>query len=326
MLMRFMRSCLVATVALGCMAAAVALERALPSTVRLVVPYPPGGSVDTVARLLAQPLAQELGVNIVVENRPGAGGRVAAGSLKTGPSDGSVIMIAPNALTTVQSLVYADRLPYDIRTDFVPISRLVSYPFALSVSSASDIKTPGELNAAIRANPGKANFGSSGAGGMTHFSGLLYSRAADVKWEHIAFNGGAPMLTALIGGHVLAGIDTLSDHIEHSRAGKIRILGIFSPERSSLAPDIPTLREGGIEGLDVSGWFGLYGPAGMPQEAVKQLDAAVRKALQDPALVERLQKLVLEPAYVSSEEFASLHGKELEVWGEIVRESGFKPE
>ncbi|MBO1114041.1 Bug family tripartite tricarboxylate transporter substrate binding protein [Bordetella petrii] len=298
----------------------------MPQTIKLIVGYPPGGSVDTVARLLAQPLAENLGANVIVENRPGAGGRIAAGIVKHSPPDGSVVMIAPNALTTIQTLVYAKTLGYDMRKDFVPVSRLIAYPIALSVSAASPIKTPADLAAWLKAHPGQANYGSSSAGGMSHFAGLMYAKAAGVQWTHVAFKGGAPLLNAILGGHVVAGIDTLIDHIEYHRTGKLRILGIFTPKRYRLAPEVPTLEEQGIKGLDVQGWFGAYAPAGTPQETVRRLDEAIGKALSDPPFVDRLNKLVIESAYLPSAEFTRLQEAELRQWAPVIRDSGFNPE
>lgn len=307
-------------------AAARAEEVKIPSTIKLIVGYPPGGSVDTVARLIAQPLSKELGTTVVVDNRPGAGGRIAAGIVHNSPADGSVMMLAPNALTTVQTLVYEGKLGYDMLKDFQPVSRIASYPFALSVSAQSGIQSPSDLAAWLREHPEQANFGSSSAGGTSHFAGLMYGKAASVDWTHIAFKGGAPLLNNLIGGHVVAGVDTLIDHIEYSRSGKLRILGIFSPQRSPLAPEIPTLAEGGVEGLNVSGWFGAFVPAGTPRATVARLDQAFAKTLADAAFAAKLNALVIEPAYLSSDAFTRLQQDELRQWAPVVRDSGFSPE
>ena len=305
---------------------AQAQEAKLPPTVKLIVGYPPGGSVDTVARLIAQPLSKELGSTVVVDNRPGAGGRIAAGIVHNSAADGSVIMLAPNALTTVQTLVYEGKLGYDMLKDFQPVSRIASYPFALSVGAQSGIKSPSDLAVWLREHPAQANFGSSSAGGTSHFAGLMYGKPASIDWTHVAFKGGAPLLNSLLGGHVVAGVDTLIDHIEYSRSGKLRILGIFSPQRSPLAPEIPTLAEGGVKGLNVSGWFGTVVPAGTPATTVARLDQAFAKTLADPAFAAKLNALVIEPAYLPSEAFTRLQQEELRQWAPVVRESGFSPE
>ncbi|MFD4838752.1 Bug family tripartite tricarboxylate transporter substrate binding protein [Achromobacter sp. NPDC058515] len=297
-----------------------------PSTINLVVGYPPGGSVDTVARLLAQPLSKELGATVVVDNRAGAGGRIAAGYTKAAKADGSYLMIVPNSVTTIATLVYADKLNFDIRRDFAPVARLVSYPFALSVAANSGIASPADLADWLKAHPAQANYGSSGAGGLAHFSGLLYAANAGISWTHVPFAGGAPLITNLLGGHVVAGVDTLVDHYEQSRTGKLRILGIFSPERYTLTPDIPTLEEQGIKGMDVKGWFGAFVPARTPPEVVARYDAAFRKVLSSPEVVKRLNELVLQPAYMPHEALRDSLNAELAMWGPVIKESGFTPE
>jgi len=304
----------------------VPAQSQVPSTIKLVVGYPPGGSSDTLARLLGQALQDSLKATVIVENRPGAGGRLAAAQFKRAPTDGSEIMIAPNALTTVQSLVYADKLGYSVLDDFVPVAKLASYPIALSVPGSSSIRTASDLTAWVKANPTQANYGSSGAGGMSHFAGLMFAKAAAIQWAHVPYKGGAPLITDLVGGHVGAGVDTVIDHIEHARAGKIRIVGIFSQERYVLAPEVPTLAEQGIKGLDIEGWFGAFVPAGTPPAVVVRLDDAIGKVLADPAFKARLNKLVIEVSYLRSNEFRKLQAAELQAWAPVVRQSGFKPE
>jgi len=312
------------------MAAAAVLPAAyaqqLPPLIKLVVPYPPGGSADTTARLLAQPLQDELKTTVVVENRPGAGGRVAASQLKRDPADGSVILIAPNALTTIQSLVYAGKLDYNVLDDFTPVSRLVSFPLGLAVSGTSSIRNAADLKAFMAANSASANFGSPGAGGMAHFAGLTFGKVAGIEWTHVAFKGGAPLITDMIGGHIPVGVDALVDQIEFQRAGKIRVLGIFSAQRYPLAPEIPTFAEQGIKMAPVEGWFGAFAPAKTPKETVARIDRAIGHALADPQMKAKLNKIVLEPSYLASAEFTRLQADELKQWAPVVRDSGFTPE
>lgn len=297
----------------------------VPPLIKLVVPYPPGGSVDTLARLIQQPLQEQLKTTVVVENRPGAGGRIAASQVKREAANGSVILIAPNALTTIQSLVYADKLDYKITDDFVAVSRLASYPFGLAVPGSSNIKTAADLIASMMASP-SPSYGTSGAGGMAHFAGLVFGREAGFSWTHIAFKGGAPLVSDLIGGHIPAGIDTLIDQIEHQRAGKIRVIGIFSARRYPLAPGIPTLAEQGVKMASVEGWFGAFMPAKTPKDVVNRVDGAFAQVLASPDLNGRLNRMVIESAYMPSAEFSRLQVQELQQWAPVVRESGFRPE
>lgn len=301
-------------------------QATLPSTIKLVVGYPPGGSTDTVARLVGQALQETLKTTVIVDNRAGAGGRIAAGQLKKAPTDGSEIMIAPNALTTVQSLVYADKINYSVTDDFIPIAKIASYPFVLSVPASSSIRNVNDLAAWVKANPGQAMFGSSGAGGMSHFSGLMLAKAAGFEWVHVPFKGGAPLVNDLVGGHVAAGVDTIIDHIEHSRAGKLRILGIFSQQRYALAPEIPTLAEQGVKGLNVEGWFGAFAPTGTPAPIVARLEEGFRHVLTDPAFKARLNKLVIDVDFKASADFRKLQVAELQTWAPVVKSSGFKPD
>ncbi|MCK9512733.1 MAG: tripartite tricarboxylate transporter substrate-binding protein [Pigmentiphaga sp.] len=294
--------------------------------VRLIVPYPPGGSVDTLARLLQTPLQDKLGSTVIVESRPGAGGRIAVSSMRREAADGTAVMIAPNALTTVQSLVYEGQLDYDVLRDLQPLSRLASVPLGVSVPATSDVKTVDDLKASFQANPAAANYGTSGAGGMAHFAGLLLGRTAGIEWTHVPFKGGAPLINDLIGNHVSVGIDSLVDHIEHQRAGKLRIIGIFSPQRYALAPDIPTMAEQGVTDMPtVEAWFGTYVPAGTPPATVDKLDRAIGEILSDPAMRDRLNRMLLEVNYLPSDEFSRLQAAELEQWAPVVKASGFKP-
>ncbi len=302
----------------------VAAQSSAP--VRLVVPYPAGGSVDTLARLLQQPLQAQLQTDVIVENRPGAGGRIAAASLPREAKDGTTVLIAPNALTTLQSVIYADQIDYDVRTDFQPVSRLVSFPIGVSVAADSPILNMDDLKAAMQDNPEMANYGTSGAGGMAHFAGLMLGDAADIDWTHVPFKGGAPLVNDLIGGHIAVGIDTVVDHVEYQRAGKLRILAIFSPERYSLAPNIPTMAEQGVDNVPtVEGWFGAFVPAGTDPAAVDRLDEALAAVVQDPAMQKRLNQLMLDVSYLPHDEFTQLQADELDQWGPVIEESGFKP-
>lgn len=305
--------------------AGVSHAQALPPTIKLVVPYPPGGSADTLARLIAQPLQEQLKATVVVDNRPGAGGRIAASQLKRSPADGSVILIAPNALTTIQSLVYEGQLDYKVMEDFIPLSRLSSFPMGLAVPATSPFKTAPQLVAAMKGSK-DANYGTSGAGGLAHFAGLEFGKTTGIEWTHIAYKGGAPLVTDLIGGHLPVAIDALVDQIEQQRGGKIRVLGIFSDQRYSLAPDIPTLAEQGIKMAPVEGWFGAFLPAKTPAPVVARIDQAMAKAIANPEVKEKLNKLVLQTAYLDSADFTRLQAAELQQWAPVVRDSGFKPD
>lgn len=301
-------------------------QPALPGTIKLVVGYPPGGSTDTVARLLGFALQENLKTTVVVDNRPGAGGRLAAAQFKRSATDGSEVMIAPNALTTVQSLVWADKLSYSVMDDFTPVAKLASYPFAVSVPASSSIKSVNDLVTWAKTHPTTASYGSSGAGGMAHFYGLMLAKGAGFEWTHIPFKGGAPLVNDLIGGHVAAAVDTLIDHIEHSRAGKLRIIGISGKQRYALAPELPTLAEQGVKGLYAEGWFAAFVPSGTPPATVARLEDAIRRVMNDAAFKAKVNKLVIEVDFAPGAELKKLQAAELQSWAAVVKASGFKPE
>lgn len=278
------------------------------------------------ARALQQPLSEQLKTAVVVDNRPGAGGRIAASQVKREAADGSTILIAPNALTTIQSLVYAGKLDYSIGEDFTAVSRLGAYPFGVAVPASSPIKNISDLKTWLKANPTIASYGTSGAGGLAHFSGLALGKALGADWTHVAYKGGAPLITDLIGNHIPVGIDTLIDQIEHARAGKIRILGILSSQHYPLAPEIPTLTEQGVKTLTADGWFGAFVSSKVPKDVVSRLDQAIGRVLADPALKAKLNRAMIETAYLPSQEFSRLQAAELQQWFTVVRDSGFKPD
>lgn len=315
-----------AVAALCLLSFSVAAEEKLPPVVRLVVGYPPGGSVDYVARSIAEPLQKLLKTTVIVENRPGAGGRIGAAYLKAAPNDGSVILVAPNALTTLQSLIYADSLTYRVSEDFTPVSRLISYPFTIAVPGSSAVKSMADLRTWMKDHPNEATYGSSGAGGFGHFSGLVLGKAMGIAWVHVAYKGGAPLVNDLAGGHVAAGIDTIVDQIPHHRGGRIRILATLTSTRYGLASDIPSLGEQGVKGVNLEGWTGLYVSSKVPSSIVDQIDRAAGKVMADPALVEKLNSQMIQAAYQSSSAFRKTQADDLAQWAPVLRASGFKPE
>ncbi|TDF64979.1 tripartite tricarboxylate transporter substrate-binding protein [Cupriavidus sp. L7L] len=312
--------------ALCLLSMSVPAEDKLPPVIRLVVGYPPGGSVDYLARSLAEPMQKLLQTTVIVENRPGAGGRVAAAYIKTAPTDGSVVLVAPNALTTLQSLIYADTLPYKLSDDFTPVSRLISYPLTIAVPASSPVKDMADLRAWMKGHSAEASYGSSGAGGFGHFSGLVLGKALGISWVHAPYKGGAPLVNDLAGGHLPAGIDTIVDQIPHHRGGKIRILATLTSARYALAPDIPSVGEQGIKGVNLGGWTGLFVSSKVPAKLVEQIDRAVGKAMTDPTLVQRLNAQMIQTAYQPTSEFRKTQAVDLAQWAPVLKASGFKPE
>jgi len=311
----------VATAALlaGSMTCAIAQSSIKPLTI--VVGYAAGGSTDYLARVMAEKLAAPLGRPVIVDNKPGAGGRLAASQVKNMPADGSVVMLTVSPLV-VQAIVNAKTTNFDLITDFVPIANMVSTPLAVVVPSTSPIKNIRDLIEYGKTHKKDFGYGTSGAGGLGHLSAERLGKAANLEWVHVPYKGGALLSNDLLGGHLQVGVDALGDFMEFHRAGKIRVLATFSSERSSLAPELPTLVEQRITGVNTELWFGLVAPAKTPNEVVLQIQNAVAKVLEDPEVVSRLSKLVARIDYVPSAQFGQRIKQEFEVWRPVVRDVG----
>jgi len=316
------------TLALALLAAlAVAAPSAradVDKPVRLLVGFAPGGSADIAARLVADRIKDDLHQPVVVENRPGAGGRLVADAVKNAPADGSVLMLTPIVVTVLAPMVFS-KLPYDPVADFAPVAQVANFQFALSVNASHPAKTMQELVAWYKANPTKANFGSPAPGSLPHFFGVMIAKGTGVELVHVPYNGGGPMMNALMGGEQLtAAIDTLVEQVELHRTGRVRILATSGATRSPLLPDVPTFAEAGLAGIEGTAWFGIYAPAKTPESTVRQLNAAINKALASAELRERLTKLGLEPAGGSADDLAARMAQDSARWAPIVKASGFR--
>jgi tripartite-type tricarboxylate transporter receptor subunit TctC len=296
--------------------------------IKLLVGFPPGGSTDTVARVLGEKMATVLKQTVIVENKPGAGGRLAAQQLATAAPDGLTYMIAPNATPVFQTLLYPrTTLKYDMLKDFAPVAVLVSYPMALAASPQMGVKTAKEYVAKVKANPKLASFGSAGAGGQTHFTGLQLGKAIGVDLQMVPFRGNGPLVTDLLGGQVPAGIMTAGDILPQHKAGKVQVLGVFSAKRSPLLPDVPTLIEQGIHIDAGDAWTAMWAPARTPQAQIERVQNAIKYALGLPEVRDLLMnKATLNPDYRPGAELDALQRKELAYWGPIIKATGFTPE
>ncbi len=293
-------------------------------TMKIVVGFPPGGSVDVIARLLAEKLRVSLAQNVIVDNKPGAGGRVALGELKRAAPDGQTVVLSPSGALVLQPW-FVPNLGYDPVKDFTAISRVTTFDFAVTAgpgAPAGDIKS---VLAWMKANPGKANYATSGAGTVPHFAGQLLAQAAGVPLTHVAYRGGAPAAIDLVGGQIPLMVDTASETIEHYRAGKVRILAVTGEQRSKSLPEVPTLKESGIN-VAADAFFGLYGPAAMPPDVVARIDRAVADALRAPEIQEKIYSFGLVPAYGNAADLTALQAAHLKRWEAPVKASGFKPD
>ena len=292
-------------------------------TLKVLVGFPPGGSIDIVSRVLAEKMKDDLKVNIVIENRAGAGGRVAADMLKASPADGSVVMITPIVVPVLAPLVFS-KLNYNPATDFAPVGHVCNFNFALSVPASLPVKNVAEFVTWLKANPQKANFGSPAPGSLPHFFGEILSRDAKADMVHVPFAGGSALMNALMGGQVSAGIDVLLEALEAHKSGKVRILAISGDKRSAVLPDVPTFKESGFPNIVASGWFAMYAPAKTPAASIEAINRALNKALTHPEVLDRFGKLALEAGGGSAADLTKLEQASTARWAPVVKATGFR--
>ena len=317
-------------VSLACAAlvAALAISHAMAQErfdrpVKILVGFAPGGTADLMARVVADKMKDSLGQPVIVENRPGAAGRIAADALKSSPPDGTTLMVMPIGPMAVVPHTYKTPLSYDPLNDFVAVGIGSTFDFAIAAGPQSGAKTWAEYVAWVKANPGRAAYATSGAGSLPHFYGVLVGREIGVDMTHIAYKGSAAYVNDLIGGQVPVAVDTVADLFELHRAGKVRILATSGPRRSTAVPDVPTFDELGIKGLEAGGWFGFFAPARTPPATVALLNRHLNMALRSPDVVERLRTVGMEPATSTSDEFGRRLAADYAKWGPIVKATGF---
>jgi tripartite-type tricarboxylate transporter receptor subunit TctC len=306
------------------MGAAPAAGQAYPTKpVKLVVPFPPGGSLDAAGRLIAQKLTEMWGQSVVVENKPGAGGNIGADLVAKSAPDGYSILLGALSTHAVNPSLYS-KMPYDAAKDFAPITLIAITPNVLVVNSDSPVKTVKEFIAWTKANPGKQAFGSGSNGSAGHLAGELYKVETGTDSTHIPFKGGAPATQALLAGDTQFMFDNLANAMAQVKGGKLRALAVTTAQRSSLAPDLPTMAEAGLPGFDISTWYGLFAPAGTPPAIVAKWNADVTKILNSPDVRARFIADGAEPAPDTPAEFAAFIQKELAKYARIVKASGAK--
>jgi tripartite-type tricarboxylate transporter receptor subunit TctC len=310
------------------LSASVAAHAQSNAPIKILVGFPPGGSTDTVARLLAEKMSVVLKQTIIVDNKPGAGGRIAAQALKASAPDGLTYMIAPNATPVFQTLLYpADVLKYDMLQDFAPVGVVVSYPLALAVGQHTGAKTAKDYQAWLKANPKDTSFGTAGAGGQTHFTGLQLGKALGIPLTAVPYRGNGPLVTDLLGGQVPAGVMTAGDILPHQKSGKVAVVGVFGAQRSALLPDVPTFKEQGFSIDTGDAWTGMWAPAKTPKDALDRVQNALKYTLALPEVREQLiHKAMLNPDFRPAEEMDKLQRAELVYWRPIIQATGFKPE
>jgi tripartite-type tricarboxylate transporter receptor subunit TctC len=309
---------------IGANAAAPAQEAFPSRPVHLLVPFPPGGAVDIVARTLADELSKRWGQPIVVENRPGAGGTLAAAVAAKAAPDGYTIILVASGHAIV-SYLYSS-LPYDPVRDFTPLALVGSSPNMMLVPADSPFKSVGDVLAFARQNPGKLTYGYAGNGTSPHLAGELLKYMAKVDITPVPYKGGAPVLNDLLGGHIPLSFNNIPESIGLIRAGKVRPLGVTTAARSPVLPDVPTIAEAGLPGYDTGVWWGFLAPAGLAADVKARLAKDCAEAALVPAVRDRLLKLGATPIGGAADDFAKFIAAEHDKWGPVIKAAGIKGE
>jgi tripartite-type tricarboxylate transporter receptor subunit TctC len=302
-----------------------AAAQAYPERViRIVNPFPPGGSVDVMARILAQKLSDNLGQQAIVENRAGAGGNTGAESVAKAEADGyTLLFTAPGPLVINQTL-YAKGLPFDPAKDFAPVALFAVAPIVLMVHPAVPAQNVQELIALARAQPGTISFASAGNGSTNHLAGEMFKSMARIEIVHVPYRGAGPAMNDLIGGHVQMFFDLLPSSLPQIRTGKVRALGNAGARRPVALPDLPTVGEQGLPGFDASSWMGLVAPAKTPAPVLAKLSDQIAKVLKEPDVIARIRELGSEPGHAFGAAFGTFMQAETAKWAEVIRTSGAK--
>ena len=314
------REFLVSSSAVLAGAALPARADAFPTkTVKFIVPFPPGGPVDTTARAFAAKLTEYWGHTAIIENRAGAGGIVGAEAAKNSPADGYTVFVCSIHHSVLPSL--NPRLTYDIEKDFAPVTFAAKFPIILVVHESVPAKSVAELIAYAKKNPGKLSFSSSGNGGGTHLAGELFKMMAGVDMLHVPYKGSAPAMSDLLGGQVQLMFADAPSALPHIKSGRLRALGVGNPQRSALAPEIPTIAESGLRGYESYSWAGVVIPAATPKDIVVKMNADIVKALNDPGVKQRLLDAGAEANPGTPEQFAKFIRAEIVKYTKVVKDA-----
>ncbi|MCU0898430.1 MAG: tripartite tricarboxylate transporter substrate binding protein [Burkholderiales bacterium] len=311
-----------ATVLLCTGALAADAPAAFPAKpIRLVVPFPPGGSTDIIARVIGQKLSESLGQQVILENKPGAGGNIGVEMVARAPADGYTLVMGHVGTFGSNPALYK-RLPYDPVKDFAPVTLVAMVPNLLVVQPALPVRTTQELIALARAKPGQLTYGSGGNGSAAHLAAEYFKSRAGVDIQHIPYKGTVPALTDLLAGQISLQITGAPPLLPYIKSGKVRVLATASPQRLKILPDVPTIAESGVPGYAATQWYGILAPAATPKPIVERLNQEIVKAINSPEVRARLEAEGAEPVGNTPAEFAAFIRSELALWAKVVKESG----
>ena len=305
---------------------AAAWAQAWPTakTIRLVIPFPAGGATDIIGRTVAQSLAAALGQQVVVDNKPGAGGTIGADMVAKAAPDGYTLLMATSSTHSIGPALNP-KMPYDAFKDFAPVSHVANAPSVLVVGKDSPANTAQDLIKLIKTHPGKYNFGSSGIGTYPHLSAEMFKwRAGGLFVVHIPYRGTGLVVTDLIAGQIAFLMDSVVSAQPHLQAGRVRALAVSGAKRSGALPNVPTLTEVGVPGMEFGNWFGVFAPAGTPADIVQRLNRELNAVIRAPDVLERLEKAGAEPAGGTPEQFAKTYRDESESWKVVIQRANIK--
>ena len=300
-----------------------AFAQAYPSKpIRIVIGFPPGGAIDTIARVLGPKMTADLGQPVVIDNRGGAGGVIGMQAVAQAAPDGYTVFMGTMGNFSITPALVKD-LPYNVQKDFTPVTQVASSGFVLYVTPQLPVKTVAELIAYAKANPQKMNFSSSGNGGLPHMAGEMFNAAAGTKMTHVAYKGSSPSINDVVGGQAQLTFEAVAIGMPLVKIDRLRALATTGPTRMALLPDVPTVAET-IPGFTIKNWFGIAAPAGTPADRVNRLQASITKALYDPEMVKTLAGLGVEPVGDTPAQFATYIRTESERWQKLISSSGIK--
>ena len=300
-------------------------------TIRLVIPFTPGGTTDLMGRMLAERLTQKLGQTVVVENRAGAGGNIGAEAVARSEPDGYTLLMTSIGTAAINYAVYGAKMPYK-PADLASIGLVTRVPNVLLVAKNQPFNTMAELVTYAKANPGKLNYGTSGIGGSPHVCLELFKARTGTNIQHVPFRGSGPMLTELVGGRIEVAMDNIPSALSFIKDGQIKALGVTSLQRVAVLPDVPTLDESGLKGFDATAWFGIQGPARIPQPVVEKLGSAIDEVVRDPAWIARVKDFAAEPPRLTPQggttpaAFTAFVNDEIVKWAAVASNAEIKAE
>ena len=321
----FSRPATLIAIALAALVPAAALAQTWPAKpVRMIVPFPPGGNTDIIARIVAPRMGENLGQQIIIDNRGGAGSTIGTELAARSPADGYTLLMVSAAHVINPAMV--KKLPYDSIRDFAPITMVADVPTAFVVHPSLPVKTVKEFIALAKARPGQINYSTSGRGTVGHLSAELLASMTKIKLEHVAYKGTGPALIDLLAGHVQLQFASMPAVIQYARTGKLRMIAQTGEKRSPAAADVPTMMEAGVPGFVVSSGFGMFGPAGTPRPIVDRVYASVKAALAVPDVKNQLSGQGADPVGSTPEQYDAFNKSEIQKWIKVAREAGIQPE